>query len=142
MRFRLLTSLFVPDNTAMHWSLAWMFFHTFWTGKTGEPVFYLGMVPEQLCDVSFPVFVREDSGLSPQNWAELSGLVVGHLFQKTYIINHLPEDIAGFLAQGKPLRLIALEGSAPGHAVGLIAPWREPHTPVLEALLSEARRMV
>jgi hypothetical protein len=25
--------------------------------------------------------------------------------------------------------------------VGLVAPWREPHTPVLEALLEEARRM-
>ena len=55
--------------------------------------------------------------------------------------DELVSVIAGFLAQGKPLRLIALEGSAPGHAVGLIAPWREPHTPVLEALLSEARRM-
>jgi hypothetical protein len=27
------------------------------------------------------------------------------------------------------------------HAVGLIAPWREPHTPVIAALLQEARRM-
>ncbi|WP_410218709.1 LysR family transcriptional regulator [Paracoccus sp. (in: a-proteobacteria)] len=54
----------------------------------------------------------------------------------------LPEDIAGFLAQGKPLSLVPLEESGPGHAVGLIAPWREPHTPVLEALLTEARRMV
>ena len=55
----------------------------------------LVMVPEQLCEVSFPVFVREDSGLAVRAWADLSGLVVGHLYQKTYIINHLPEDIAG-----------------------------------------------
>lgn len=27
------------------------------------------------------------------------------------------------------------------HAVGLIAPWREPHTPVIAALLAEARQM-
>jgi hypothetical protein len=27
------------------------------------------------------------------------------------------------------------------HTVGLIAPHREPHTPVLEALLSEARKL-
>ena len=54
----------------------------------------------------------------------------------------LPQDIAGFLAQGKPLSLVPLAPEGPGHAVGLIAPWREPHTPVLEALLTEARRMV
>nr|WP_111298006.1 LysR family transcriptional regulator [Paracoccus saliphilus] len=54
----------------------------------------------------------------------------------------LPQDIAWFLAQGKPLSLVPLEGGGPGHAVGLIAPWREPHTPVLEALLTEARRMI
>lgn len=53
----------------------------------------------------------------------------------------LPQDIAGFLTQGKPLRPIPMEGPATGHAVGLIAPWREPHTPVLQALLTEARRM-
>lgn len=54
----------------------------------------------------------------------------------------LPRDIAGFLAQGKPLALVPLQDAGAGHAVGLIAPWREPHTPVLEALLTEARRMV
>ncbi len=55
----------------------------------------LVMVPEQLCDVSFPAFVRADSGLTINAWADLSGLVVGHLYQKTFIINHLPQDIAG-----------------------------------------------
>jgi DNA-binding transcriptional LysR family regulator len=54
----------------------------------------------------------------------------------------LPQDIASFLTQGKPLQLAQMEGPATGHAVGLIAPWREPHTPVLHALLTEARRMV
>lgn len=54
----------------------------------------------------------------------------------------LPEDIARFLTQGKNLRLIPLEGAGSVHTVGLVAPWREPHTPVLEALLTEARRMV
>jgi len=52
----------------------------------------------------------------------------------------LPQDLASFLTQGKPLSLVRLEGPATGHAVGLIAPGREPHTPVLEALLTEARR--
>ncbi len=55
----------------------------------------LVMVPEQLLDVSFPAFVRKDSPLRFTSWADLSGLRVGHLFQKTYIMNRLPKDIAG-----------------------------------------------
>jgi DNA-binding transcriptional LysR family regulator len=53
----------------------------------------------------------------------------------------LPEDIARFHADGKDLVLLPLTGAGRGHVVGLVAPWREPHTPVLEALLEEARRM-
>ncbi len=55
----------------------------------------LVMVPEQLASVSFPVFAREDFGESVQSWSDFSGLRVGHMFQKSYIINHLPADIAG-----------------------------------------------
>ena len=53
----------------------------------------------------------------------------------------LPEDTARFLAGAKPLALVPLEGSEAPHAVGLIAHYREPHTPVLDALLREARRL-
>ncbi|PIV74977.1 MAG: LysR family transcriptional regulator, partial [Rhodobacteraceae bacterium CG17_big_fil_post_rev_8_21_14_2_50_65_11] len=53
----------------------------------------------------------------------------------------LPADIARFLVGGKPIEIIPLSGAGRGHAVGLVAPYREPHTPVLAALLSEARRM-
>lgn len=52
------------------------------------------MVPEKLLEVCFPVFARADSNLSIKSWADLAGLRVGHLYQKTYIINHLPPDIA------------------------------------------------
>ncbi len=55
----------------------------------------LVMVPEQLLGVSFPAFARADSNLRINSWEDLSGLRVGHLFQKAYIINHLPKDIAG-----------------------------------------------
>ena len=55
----------------------------------------LVMVPEQLLRVSFPVFVRADSSLRIRSWQDLSGLRVGHMFQKSYIINHLPRNIAG-----------------------------------------------
>jgi DNA-binding transcriptional LysR family regulator len=53
----------------------------------------------------------------------------------------LSEDNARFLARGKPLALVPLVGLDTVHTVGLVAPFREPHTPVLEALLREARRM-
>lgn len=56
-------------------------------------------------------------------------------------ITVLPEDIARFLIAGTALKLVPLHGSGQGHVVGLVAPWREPHTPVLEALLAEAGRV-
>lgn len=51
----------------------------------------------------------------------------------------LPVQQAEFMLSGKGLKAIPLKEPAVSHAVGLIAPWREPHTPVLSALLSEAR---
>lgn len=53
----------------------------------------------------------------------------------------LSEDNARFLARGKALSVVPLVGLDTVHTVGLVAPFREPHTPVLEALLREARRM-
>jgi DNA-binding transcriptional LysR family regulator len=50
----------------------------------------------------------------------------------------LPAQMAEFLAAGKPVRLVPLRAPTRHHAVGLIAPFREPHTPVLAALLREA----
>ncbi len=50
----------------------------------------------------------------------------------------LPAGMAEFLAAGKPVRIVPIRATAPGHTVGLIAPHREPHTPVLAALLREA----
>lgn len=52
----------------------------------------------------------------------------------------LPEDLARFLTQGKRLQAIPLDGGEPPHVVGLVAPFRNPHTPVLDALLRAARR--
>lgn len=84
-----------------------------------------------------------EAGVTPQGTVESNSTVVlvAHVLEGAWL-TILPRDIASFLAEGKPLRLIGLEGRGGGHAVGLIAPWREPHTPVLEALLAEARRLV
>ena len=80
--------------------------------------------------------------MTPQATVESSSTVVlvAHVLEGGWI-TILPEDIAAFLSEGKPLRMIPLDGAGTSHSVGLVAPWREPHTPVLEALLSEARRM-
>lgn len=53
----------------------------------------------------------------------------------------LPEDSARFLATGKPLSLAPLARAERPYTVGLVAPFREPHTPVLDAFLREARRI-
>ena len=53
----------------------------------------------------------------------------------------LPDAMARFMAAGKPVSIVPLERPAGFHVVGLIAPHREPHTPVLEALIAEARAL-
>lgn len=84
----------------------------------------------------------EEAGLSPEARIESSSTVVlvANVLAGDWV-TVLPADIATFLTAGKPLRAIPLLGAREGHAVGLVAPWREPHTPVLRALLAEARRL-
>lgn len=83
------------------------------------------------------------AGIAPQATVRSNSTVVlaAHILAGDWL-TILPEDIAAFLADGKPIRIIPLDGNEPSHVVGLVAPYREPHTPVLEALLTEARRMV
>lgn len=84
-----------------------------------------------------------NSGVAPHTAVESSSTVVlvSQVLEGGWL-TILPEDIAAFLTQGKPLRMVPVLGADSVHSVGLVAPWREPHTPVLEALLTEARRMV
>lgn len=50
----------------------------------------------------------------------------------------LPTKLAAFHMRGKKLRMIPIRQPDVAHSVGLFAPHREPHTPVLAALLQEA----
>lgn len=50
----------------------------------------------------------------------------------------LPGDLAKFLAAGKGLKVIPIRQGGEGHAVGLLAPYYEPQTPLLQALLKQA----
>jgi DNA-binding transcriptional LysR family regulator len=53
----------------------------------------------------------------------------------------LPQRAAEVFVAAGALTAIPITDPDASHAVGLIAPWREPHTPVIGALLAEARRM-
>jgi DNA-binding transcriptional LysR family regulator len=53
----------------------------------------------------------------------------------------LPQRAAEVFVAAGALTAIPITDPDASHAVGLIAPWREPHTPVISALLAEARRM-
>lgn len=53
----------------------------------------------------------------------------------------VPMSLAGMVAAQPDMRAIPITDDARAHTVGLIAPHREPHTPLLEALLEAARRV-
>ena len=53
----------------------------------------------------------------------------------------LPSRAADIFLADPQLRAVPITEPDATHAVGLIAPLREPHTPVIAALLQEARRM-
>ena len=83
-----------------------------------------------------------ESGVSPEAWIESNSTIVLTVnVEDGGWMTVLPADMARSLAAGKPLKIIPMEAVEAVHTVGLVAPYREPHTPVLKALLSEARRM-
>ncbi len=83
-----------------------------------------------------------EAGVEPEAWIESNSTVVLiATVERGGCVTVLPEDTARFLASGKAVSLVKLEGPGPAHSVGLIAPWREPHTPVLDAMLRAARGM-
>jgi len=84
----------------------------------------------------------EQAGISPEARIESNSTVVlvANVLDGGWI-TVLPADLASFLCVGKPLKTIPLVGVQSGHTVGLVAPYREPHTPVLRTLLTEARRI-
>jgi DNA-binding transcriptional LysR family regulator len=51
------------------------------------------------------------------------------------------QTIADMFGKGTGMVAVPISDGEARHLVGLIAPWREPHTPVIAALLDEARRV-
>ncbi len=86
-------------------------------------------------------FADFDIEMSPAIEANSTVVLVSNVMHGDWL-TILPEDLANFLIAGKPLVSVPISGGRIGHTVGLVAPYSEPHTPTLAALLAEARRMV
>jgi DNA-binding transcriptional LysR family regulator len=67
-------------------------------------------------------------------------VLIAHVLRGGYA-TILPRRAAEIFLADPALRAVPITDPDASHAVGLIAPWREPHTPVIAALLQEARRM-
>ncbi len=83
-----------------------------------------------------------EAGITPDATVESNSTVVlaAHVEEGDWV-TILPSDMAAFLAAGKPMVVRPIHGRHATHPVGIVAPFREPHTPVLDALLIEARRV-
>jgi len=82
------------------------------------------------------------AGVAPDAAVESNSTVVlaAHVAAGQWV-TVLPSDMARFLAGGADLVVRPIAGRQGAHSVGLVAPFREPRTPVLDALLTEAGRV-
>jgi len=83
-----------------------------------------------------------EAGITPMAHLESNSTVVlVSQVQNGSSVTVLPDDIAHFLTKGTGLKVIPIRQKHEGHAVGLVAPYQEPHTPVLKALLDMAHKL-
>ena len=82
------------------------------------------------------------AGITPEAQVESnSTLVLASQVREGDWLTILPSDMAEVLAISPDMTIRPMAGQTAQHTVGLVAPHREPHTPVLEALLSEAQKL-
>ena len=82
------------------------------------------------------------AGVTPEVLMESnSTIVLAAQVERSDWVTILPHEMASFLARGKAMRIVPIRSSDAAHGVGLLATYREPHTPVLAALIAQARRM-
>ncbi|MBV7378683.1 LysR family transcriptional regulator [Maritimibacter dapengensis] len=80
-----------------------------------------------------------EAGLSPEAGMESNSTVVlVHHVEQGGWSTVLPVDMAQSLATGRNVALVAIAPGTPGPAVGLVAPYQEPQTPVLQTLIDMA----
>ncbi|MBR9766585.1 MAG: LysR family transcriptional regulator [Rhodobacteraceae bacterium] len=82
-----------------------------------------------------------EAGVSPEAGLESNSTVVlvSHA-EQAGLVTVLPDDLAGFLISGRDLVAVPVAAGV-GPAVGLVAPYQAPHTPVLQALLEAAESL-
>lgn len=80
------------------------------------------------------------SGLSARPTIESNSMIVlfSHIRTGKWAAI-MPREIAQTFGTGSDIRIIPIKGPEAQHQVGMIAPHREPHTPLVAALLQEAR---
>ncbi len=76
--------------------------------------------------------------IAPKVEASSTVVLISHVLQANWA-TVLPLRAAQIFLKAGDLAAVPLTGSDASHAVGLIAPYREPHTPVLAALLAQAQ---
>ncbi len=83
-----------------------------------------------------------DAGVTPNVWIESnSTIILAAKVAKSECFTILPRELASFLASGQKLATVEVTGGRTGHAVGVVAPYQEPHTPMIRALMAEVRKM-
>jgi len=82
------------------------------------------------------------AGVTPDAQVESNSTLVlaAHVREGDWL-TILPSDMAEILATAPDLCVRPMADQTAEHTVGLIAPHREPHTPVLEALLAQAGKL-
>lgn len=82
------------------------------------------------------------SGVEPVPTVESNSVValISHVMTGRWA-SVVPVKLADLLATGEKLTSVPITGDSAHHLVGMIAAYREPHTPVLAALLEAARRI-
>lgn len=83
-----------------------------------------------------------DAGVTAQPGLDSNSILtlVSHVLKGPWC-SIIPDQTAALFRDDPRLVAVPISGPSPRHKVGLIAPWREPHTPVLAALLDAGRKI-
>ena len=110
-----------------------------WAALTGLP---LGLLTPDMQNRRIINSHLAEAGVevTPKVEASSTIVLISHVLQANWA-TILPLRAAEIFLKAGDLAAVPLTGSDASHAVGLIAPYREPHTPVLAALLAQAQNV-
>ncbi|WP_119839835.1 LysR family transcriptional regulator [Pseudooceanicola algae] len=110
-----------------------------WSDLAGEPLCLLtpDMQNRRIINKAFM-----EAGMQPKTVLESNSTVVlASQVEEANLVTVLPDQLACRLVSGRDLAMVPLAIGEPGPSVGLVAPWQEPHTPVIRALLDAAAKV-